>query len=243
MEAYNQVTDRAEDALLEGEPPEAVCRQLHEDGIDDTTAKAAVKEALGRARVRRGGLRRSGLVILLAGGGLLAALVLAAVHLVLHPPEGKHPSEGKFLVLVGELLLFGGVLAFVFLAHGTYQILWGEGWSQKAKPDTRPGRPEARAGKLLSPLSAALGPLVVTVVVTFLTWVSYEEAQEIAEGKQPRVLGSKASTQLVSMLMHWVEAQIGPGGVLVLGGVLAVGCLMWLVYAVANAKRRIIGRR
>jgi hypothetical protein len=67
----------------------------------------------------------------------------------------------------------------------------------------------------------------------------YAEAQEIAAGKRLKPVGTRAKTKLLSQVMHWVEGLIGATGVLILGGVLASLCLVWLVYAVARPPIRV----
>ena len=91
-----------------------------------------------------------------------------------------------------------------------------------------------RQEKQISRLRSAAWPLGLTAVAVFLTWFMYDEAEQIAAGRQLKPAGGRANAKLISTILHWVEGLIGSIGVLILGGLLAALCVVWLVYAVAN---------
>jgi hypothetical protein len=86
-----------------------------------------------------------------------------------------------------------------------------------------------RRDRAVSRWVASLWILVPTAVVALLTWGLHAEAARIAEGRPPVDWG-KGRLKLVGAVAHWAEAQIGPTGVLIFGGLLvAVGILLWLI--------------
>src|SRR5262249_52007616 len=115
---------------------------------------------------------------------------------------------------------------------------------------------EAKRDELLEGLTARLGPdwdrreeqigwlrsgglpLGLAAVAGFFTLVMYDEAEQIASGKQLKA-GGGPKGKLVSTIMHWVEEMIGSTGVLILGGLLIALCLGWFVYAVVSPGVRI----
>jgi hypothetical protein len=99
-----------------------------------------------------------------------------------------------------------------------------------------------RRRKRSSPLSSVLWPLGTAAFVCLLTWIMYGEAQQIAAGKQLKAVGF-GRRRLFSMMLHWIEGLIGSTGVLILGGILVAGCLLWLAAAIALPSTRITVRR
>jgi hypothetical protein len=96
----------------------------------------------------------------------------------------------------------------------------GPGWQRKRHRTSR--------------LRAVLWALGALAVVTFLTWIMYGEAQQIAAGRHLEAHALNRRARGAQVVMHWIEGLIGAAGVLILGGLLACGCLAWLCWTLAS---------
>lgn len=91
----------------------------------------------------------------------------------------------------------------------------GPGWRHGRRPVSR--------------LVVGSWTLAGTALVALLTWGLHAEASLIAAGKEPFQWG-KGKLKLPALVVHWVEGQLGPSGVLIAGGILiGIGLLLFAI--------------
>jgi hypothetical protein len=90
-----------------------------------------------------------------------------------------------------------------------------------------------------SRLRAVLWPLGALALVSFVPWFMYDEAQLIAAGRHLEAHALNRRARGMQIVMHWIEGLIGATGVLILGGLLACGCLVWFCTALGSPPVRI----
>jgi hypothetical protein len=83
----------------------------------------------------------------------------------------------------------------------------------------------------LSPLQAAIKPFFMLLVATFFVVAGFVGALEIAAGAEYDISGRGAMLQRAYVS---IVSLLGPVGVLVLGGLLVLGLLVWFVRRVLN---------
>jgi hypothetical protein len=83
----------------------------------------------------------------------------------------------------------------------------------------------------LSPLQAAIKPFFMLLVAIFFVVAGYAGALEIAAGAEYDISGRGAMLQRAYV---GIVSLLGPVGVLVLGGLLVLGLLVWFVRRVLN---------
>jgi hypothetical protein len=76
--------------------------------------------------------------------------------------------------------------------------------------------------------------------VAFITWVMYSEAEQIAAGRNPKLVGRTSKAKLASGIMHWIEGMIGPTGVLIIGGILMGLLVLGFVVYMSSPPVRIV---
>jgi hypothetical protein len=121
-------------------------------------------------------------------------------------------------------------------------------WIGPSKTESRPiaFADKAQRDEFLDTLVGALGPdwrrlqkpmsrgkagfwtLGPTLLVALATWGLHAEAARIAQGNPPVNWGPKGKLKLLATVAHWVEQQLGPTGVLIVGGILVgVGLILF----------------
>ena len=78
---------------------------------------------------------------------------------------------------------------------------------------------------------AALVPLITISVVALLTFLCREAAVQMTEGTSVEVRGRHG---LLKRFFVWILDILGPTGVVVVGGIIGVLCLVWLVRRMAT---------
>ena len=75
-------------------------------------------------------------------------------------------------------------------------------------------------------IRAALSPFIAICIVTLLTFISYKAAIQMAEEGSVEIRGRHA---LIKRLFAWALDILGPTGVIIVGGVIGVLCLVWMM--------------
>jgi hypothetical protein len=94
-----------------------------------------------------------------------------------------------------------------------------------------------------SRFKASLWPIGCLVVAAALIWIMYMEAVVIAGGGHVEAGHGRARSRLFRIVTGWLAGLLGPTGVIILGVVLAVLCVIWLGYAVAKPPTRVTVER
>lgn len=76
-----------------------------------------------------------------------------------------------------------------------------------------------------TPLRAMVAPLISLAIVSFIVFVAYQSALELAAGAEARIRGRAA---LLKLLFVGLLNLLGPTGVLILGGLVLLGLVVWL---------------
>lgn len=77
-----------------------------------------------------------------------------------------------------------------------------------------------------SKFRAALSPLITIGVVALITFFSFQAAIQIAEGESPDIKGRHS---LIKSIFAGTLDFLGPNGVIIVGGIISVLCLIWMV--------------
>jgi hypothetical protein len=92
-----------------------------------------------------------------------------------------------------------------------------------------PGMLEKR--EKLNAVTAAIKPIIFTVIFAALTYVLFRGAQGLSEGGDADTSGRYG---LVKKIFAWLLELLGPTGVLVVGGILVILCVVVLIKRVGN---------
>lgn len=105
--------------------------------------------------------------------------------------------------------------------------------------EARLGNDWERVNRRTGRVKDALWPFGIMIVVGLITWFMHWEAERLEAGNVPKVRG-RARSRIVRQLIHWVAGALGPTGVLVVGGLLIVVCLVWLFAVISHPVERIV---
>src|SRR6516162_9345188 len=83
-----------------------------------------------------------------------------------------------------------------------------------------------------------LWPLAIAGLIGFLTWIMHHEAERLAAGE--KLKAGRGRLGVIRQLMHWIEREIGPDGVLIAGGILGTLAILWFLVAAARPPMRIV---
>ena len=80
-------------------------------------------------------------------------------------------------------------------------------------------------------LRAALVPLITICIVVLFTFISHGAAIQMAEEGAVEIRGRHA---LMKRLFAWALDVLGPTGVIIVGGIIGILCLVWMVKRIAT---------
>jgi hypothetical protein len=83
-----------------------------------------------------------------------------------------------------------------------------------------------------------LWPLGIAGLIGFFTWIMYQEAQRMAAGEQLKV--GRGRQKIIREVMHWVEGELGPDGVLIAGVVFGTLAILWFLIALVKPPMRVV---
>jgi hypothetical protein len=104
------------------------------------------------------------------------------------------------------------------------------------------GPPWRQARKRVSRWTAGFWTLGPTAAVALATWFMSVEAAQIAQGKPPGNWG-RGKLRLPALIAHWLEAQLGPTGILIAGGVLVGVGLVIFALVMASPPMNVVIER
>lgn len=105
----------------------------------------------------------------------------------------------------------------------------GPGWQHGRRPMSR--------------WKAGFWTLAPTAVVALATWGLHAEAARIAAGNPAINWGKNGKLELLAIVAHWVERQLGPTGVLIAGGALVAAGLLIFALVMASPPINIVVER